>query len=51
MLAVLAVLPSGTVTEVHYSMDSTEGIILGETFAARLLHQVTRPVGHRLVDS
>lgn len=28
---------------VHYRFDSTEGMILGETVAVRLLHQVGMP--------
>lgn len=35
---------------VHYRYDSTEGIILGETYAVRLLHQV-RTQGPRSVRS
>ena len=32
---------------VHYRFDSTEGIILGETFAVRVLHQVRRSQARR----
>lgn len=30
----------------HYRMDGTEGMILGETVAVQLLHQVTSTQGY-----
>lgn len=31
---------------VHYRLDSSEGMILGETFAVRMLHQVILYIAH-----
>lgn len=35
----------------HYRMDGTEGMILGETVAVRLLHQVNAAHIHRFGGS